>query len=67
MGSRSTKGKDIDTSMDDRPFFDEGIWQAWVQKGKLREEETARRLKKLARIFLPLFVVGAVFCLLVVR
>jgi hypothetical protein len=57
----------MDTSTDDRPLLDEEIWQAWIQKRKLREVATARRLKKLARIALALLAVGAVFYLLVVK
>jgi hypothetical protein len=57
----------MDTLTNARPLLDEEIWQAWIQKRKLREEATARRLKKLARIALPLFAVGAVFYLLLVK
>jgi len=56
----------MDTSMNDRLLLDEEIWQAWIQKSKLREEATARKLKRLAQIALLLLAVGVVFYLLVV-
>jgi hypothetical protein len=54
----------MDTSTNERPLLDEEIWQAWIQKCKLREQATARKSKKLAGIALLLFAVGAVFYLL---
>ncbi len=57
----------MDTSTDDRPLVDEEIWRAWIQKGKLREEATARKLKKLVRIALAILALGTVFYLLAVR
>jgi glucan phosphoethanolaminetransferase (alkaline phosphatase superfamily) len=58
---------DMEISTDDRPVLDEEIWQAWIQKCQLREQATARKLKKLARIAFFIFVVGIVFYLVVVR
>ena len=54
----------MDNSMNDRPLLDEEIWQAWIQKRKLREEATARKLKQLAKIALLLLAVGVVFIFL---
>ena len=56
----------MDTSTADRPLLDEEVWRAWIQKRKLREEATARKLKQLAKIALLLLAVGVVFYLLVV-
>lgn len=55
------------TATNDRTLLDEEVWQAWIQKCKLREEATARRLRKLAKIALLLLAVGAAFYLLVVK
>jgi hypothetical protein len=57
----------METSTDDRPVLDEEIWQAWIQKCKLREEATARKVKKLAGIAFTILAVGAIFYLLVIR
>ena len=57
----------MNTSTDDRPMLDEEIWRAWIQKCKLREETTARKLKRLARTALTTLAVGTVFYLLAVR
>jgi len=56
----------MDTSTADRPLLDEEVWRAWIQKRKLGEEATARKLKQLAKIALLLLAVGVVFYLLVV-
>ena len=58
---------DMDISQNDKPLLDEEIWQAWIQKCKLREQATARRSKKLAGLALALLAFGAVFYLLVIR
>jgi hypothetical protein len=69
--SRSTKGKyQMETSTDDKSkvnVVDEEIWRAWVQKGKLRDQATARRLKLLAEIALVLLALGGAFYFLAVR
>jgi len=57
----------MNTSTDDRPLLDEEVWQAWIQKRKLREEAAVRRSRKLAKIGFLLLAVGAVFYLLVVK
>jgi hypothetical protein len=57
----------METSPDHTPLVDEEVWQEWVQKCKLREEATARKSKTLAKIASALFVVGAIFYLLVMK
>jgi hypothetical protein len=57
----------METSPDHTPLVDEEVWQAWVQKCKSREEATARKSKTLAKIASALFVVGAMFYLLVMK
>jgi hypothetical protein len=60
----------MQTSTDDKStvnVVDEEIWRAWVQKGKLREQATARKLKLLAGIALVLLALGGAFYFLAVR
>jgi hypothetical protein len=43
------------------PIVDEKIWNAWLTKGRLREQADDRRNKRLAAVFLILLLVaGAV-------
>jgi hypothetical protein len=56
----------METSIDRRPVLDEEVWHAWIQKRKLREEATARKLKKLGGIVLDIGAFGAVFYLLLI-
>jgi hypothetical protein len=58
---------EMDTSTDDRSVENEAIWRAWVQKGKLREEAIARKLKRLASIAFTILAFGGTFYLLVLR
>lgn len=44
----------MDNRTDDNPAIDEELWRAWVEKGKLRDKATARKLKVLAGIVLAL-------------
>jgi transposase-like protein len=37
-------------AIEDQPVVDEKIWRAWLQKGKLREETTARKAKVLTSV-----------------
>ena len=48
-------------------IVDEEIWRALLQKGKLREEATARKAKVLGGIVLVLLAFGSAFYLLAVR
>jgi hypothetical protein len=51
------------TSPDGQSAVNEEIWQAWVQKGKLRDQTTARRFMWLAGTLLVVLAAGAVFFL----
>jgi hypothetical protein len=55
----------MDTSTDSRPVLDEEVWQAWIQKRKLREEATARKLKKLVGIVLAIVALAVFYLLLI--
>lgn len=63
----STKDTLMYTEIDDAPVVNEEVWRAWVQKGKLREEATARRARVLGGIVLVLLAFGSAFYLLAVR
>jgi hypothetical protein len=44
--------------------LNEQVWRAWVQKGKLREQVSARRRRKIAGIIAPLALIAfAIFFL----
>jgi hypothetical protein len=51
---------------EDQPVVDEKVWRAWLQKGKLREETTARKAKVLGGIVLVLLAFGSAFYFLAV-
>jgi len=57
----------MSTATEYQPVVDEEIWSAWLQKNKLREERTARRVRVLGGIILALFAFGSAFYLLAVR
>ncbi len=46
----------METPTGDRPALDEKVWQEWVQKTKLREQATARKLMTLARMGLAMIL-----------
>ena len=48
----------MDTYTKDEAVVSEELWRAWVQKGKVREEATARKLKVVAGFTLGLFASG---------
>jgi hypothetical protein len=52
---------------DNPPVIDEQIWCAWVLKGKLRGEATARKFKMSAGVVLVALAVGSIFYFFAVR
>jgi hypothetical protein len=40
------------------PVVKDAVWQAWIEKGIRHDRATARKIKVLAGIFLPLAVLG---------
>ena len=57
----------METPTADRPALDEKVWQEWVQKTKLREQATARKLMTLARMGLALLALGTALYVLIAR
>ena len=55
----------METPTGDRPALDENVWQEWVQKTKLREQATARKLMTLARMGLALLALGTALYVLI--
>jgi hypothetical protein len=55
------------TPTDETPVVNEESWRVWVQKGKLREQATARKAKMLGGIVLALLAFGGGFYLLAVK
>jgi hypothetical protein len=53
--------------LEKEPVLDEEVWRAWLRKGKLREEATARKAKVLGGILLALLAAGGTLYLLVVK
>lgn len=51
------------TLISNGPVVDEAVWLAWVQKGKLREQAAAKKLKFLAGIAFALLALGGAFYL----
>lgn len=43
---------------DEQAVINEATWQAWLLKGKRREQATARKFKMVAGIAIPLLAVG---------
>ena len=54
-------------STEDTPVLDEAIWNAWLQKGRLREEAAAGKVKILGRVVFILLAFGGAFYLLALR
>jgi hypothetical protein len=46
---------------DETPEVDEEIWHAWIQRGKLQEHATIRKLRAAAGIVMVLLGVGSVY------
>jgi hypothetical protein len=49
------------------PALDEKIWRAWVEKRKVRERATARKMKIMGGVALGIFALGSAIYLLAVR
>jgi hypothetical protein len=50
------------TGVENSPVLDEKVWRAWLQKSKLREQATARKVKIVGGIALGLLALaGAVY------
>ena len=57
----------MNASAVDHAVLSEETWRTWVQKNRLRDQATARRVKLLAGIFLILLALASGFYLLSMR
>ena len=57
----------MNASKNDRAEVDEEIWRAWVHKGKLRDQASARRGRIVVTIALVILAVGLTFYFLAAR
>jgi hypothetical protein len=57
----------MNASRNDQIAVDEEIWRAWVHKGKLRDQASARRGRILIKIALVILTVGLAFYFLSAR
>jgi type IV secretory pathway TrbF-like protein len=55
------------TSSDEQSVISDETWRAWDQKGKLREQATARKIKIIAGLVLALIALGSWIYFLSVR
>lgn len=49
------------TNVNEPPRLDEAVWNAWVQKTKLRELRTARKMKISGAVILSIAAIAAAF------
>jgi hypothetical protein len=50
-----------------QPALNEEVWRAWVEKGKLRDQAAARRIKMFAGTILIALALGSVLYTFAVR
>jgi hypothetical protein len=45
----------------EQAVLNEAVWQAWIEKGKRREQATARKFKLVAGVVLPFVILVVAF------
>jgi chaperonin GroEL len=66
---RLDKDNTMNTSADDQPLVsvNEDIWQAWLRKGRLMDQASARNFKRMAGLGLTLLLLGIGYYSITVR
>jgi hypothetical protein len=49
----------MDTVIQQSPELDEQVWRSWIERRKLREQATARKMKMASGIVLVVLALGA--------